>query len=190
MAETKVKHPSVEERAAEGKRCRETTPVSSHTGWVPAPDRPDPVALLEEQNLTREQDLVPVRHGRMLVSPFTFYRGAARIMATDLTDTPTAAGFPAVRGRASVELRGLRIAGAALAVRSERLRRDPAGAVRVRREADGGEFHDRGAEQRVHQGGNASRSPSPRCGPTAKRWPGSRRWESWTSGTRTSRSRS
>lgn len=91
MAETKkVKHPSVEERAAKGKGRREKTPVSSHTGWVPAPDRPDPVALLEEQNLTREQDLVPVRHGRMLVSPFTFYRGAAKIMATDLKDTPRA----------------------------------------------------------------------------------------------------
>lgn len=90
MAEKKVKHPSVEERAAKGKRYREKTPVSSHTDWVPAPDRPDPVALLEEQNLTREQDLVPVRHGRMLVSPFTFYRGAAKIMATDLKDTPRA----------------------------------------------------------------------------------------------------
>lgn len=91
MAETKkVKHPSVEERAAKGKGRREKTPVSSHTGWVPASDRPDPVALLEEQNLTREQDLVPVRHGRMLVSPFTFYRGAAKIMATDLKDTPRA----------------------------------------------------------------------------------------------------
>ena len=63
MAETKVKHRSVEERMAKGKGCREKTPVSSSTGWVPAPDRPDPVALLEEQNLTREQDLVPVRHG-------------------------------------------------------------------------------------------------------------------------------
>ncbi|WP_018772616.1 DUF2252 domain-containing protein [Arthrobacter sp. 131MFCol6.1] len=90
MAETKIKHPSVEERAAKGKDRREKTPVSSHTGWAPAPDRPDPVALLEEQNLTREQDLVPVRHGRMLVSPFTFYRGAAKIMATDLKDTPRA----------------------------------------------------------------------------------------------------
>jgi hypothetical protein len=61
MAETKkVKHPSVEERAAKGKGRREKTPVSSHAGWVPASDRPDPVALLEEQNLTREQDLVPV----------------------------------------------------------------------------------------------------------------------------------
>ena len=50
----------------------------------------DPVALLEEQNLTREPDLVPVRHGRMMVSPFTFYRGAAKIMAADLDGTPTA----------------------------------------------------------------------------------------------------
>src|SRR3954447_5207770 len=90
MAETKVKHPSVDERGARGKAHREKTPVSSHTGWVPAPDRPDPVALLEEQNRTREQDLVPVRHGRMLASPFTFYRGAAKIMASDLKDTPRA----------------------------------------------------------------------------------------------------
>ncbi|MFB0834578.1 DUF2252 domain-containing protein [Arthrobacter halodurans] len=90
MAGQRVKHPSVEERAAAGKERRERTPVSSHTAWVPAPDRPDPVALLEEQNRTRERDLVPVRHGRMLVSPFTFYRGAAKIMATDLMDTPRA----------------------------------------------------------------------------------------------------
>ncbi|WP_104179746.1 DUF2252 domain-containing protein [Arthrobacter sp. B0490] len=89
MTQGKVKHRTVEERAAKGKRHRKT-PVSSHTGWVPSPDRPDPVALLEEQNLTREQDLVPVRHGRMLVSPFTFYRGAAKIMAADLKDTPRA----------------------------------------------------------------------------------------------------
>ena len=57
---------------------------------MPAADRPDPVALLEEQNATREPDLVPVRHGRMMVSPFTFYRGAAKIMAADLAGTPTA----------------------------------------------------------------------------------------------------
>ena len=66
------------------------TPPSSHSGWHPAGDRPDPVALLEEQNVTREPDLVPVRHGRMMVSPFTFYRGAAKIMAADLKDTPVA----------------------------------------------------------------------------------------------------
>ena len=90
MAVTKIEHPSAEERKARGKTSREKTPTSSHSGWKPAADRPDPVALLEEQNLTREQDLVPVRHGRMLVSPFTFYRGAAKIMAADLKDTPRA----------------------------------------------------------------------------------------------------
>jgi len=85
-----IKHLSVEERKALGKASREHTPLASHTDWAPAADRPDPVALLEEQNTTREQDLVPVRHGRMLVSPFTFYRGAAKIMAADLKDTPRA----------------------------------------------------------------------------------------------------
>jgi len=90
MAVKRVAHPSVEERRAQGKEALNRTPVSSHTGWAPAADRPDPVALLQEQNLTREPDLVPVRHGRMLVSPFTFYRGAAKIMAADLADTPVA----------------------------------------------------------------------------------------------------
>jgi uncharacterized protein (DUF2252 family) len=89
-ATTKVPHPSVDERRARGKEARDRTPPSSHAGWAPSGDRPDPVGLLEEQNLTREPDLVPVRHGRMLVSPFTFYRGAATIMAADLDGTPTA----------------------------------------------------------------------------------------------------
>src|SRR6266545_5393746 len=87
MAVKNVAHPGVDERRARGAEARERTPLSSHDGWVPAGGRPDPVALLEAQNLTREPDLVPVRHGRMMVSPFTFYRGAAKIMAADLTDT-------------------------------------------------------------------------------------------------------
>jgi uncharacterized protein (DUF2252 family) len=90
MAIAKVAHHSVEERRAEGRAAREKLPVSGHAGWVPAGDRPDPVGLLEAQNLTREPDLVPVRHGRMWASPFTFYRGAAKIMARDLKDTPNA----------------------------------------------------------------------------------------------------
>ena len=89
-------------------------PLSSHTGWTPAADRPDPVALLEEQNATREPDLVPVRHGRMLVSPFTFYRGAAKIMAADLEGTRGPVYRPTLRGRAPVELRRVRLAGAGL----------------------------------------------------------------------------
>jgi uncharacterized protein (DUF2252 family) len=86
----RVPHPSVEERRARGQAARGRTPLSSHAGWAPASDRPDPVGLLQEQNRSREPDLVPVRHGRMLVSPFTFYRGAASIMAADLAGTPTA----------------------------------------------------------------------------------------------------
>jgi uncharacterized protein (DUF2252 family) len=85
-----IAHPSLDERAEHGRQAREHTPLDSHTGWRPATDRPDPVALLDEQNRTREQDLVPVRHGRMMASPFTFYRGAAAVMAADLKDTPTA----------------------------------------------------------------------------------------------------
>jgi uncharacterized protein (DUF2252 family) len=90
MAVRTVAHPSVDDRRAAGEEARDRTPPASHAGWAPASDRPDPVGLLEEQNRTREPDLVPVRHGRMLVSPFTFYRGAAKVMAADLADTPTA----------------------------------------------------------------------------------------------------
>jgi uncharacterized protein (DUF2252 family) len=85
-----IAHPSVEERAEHGRQAREHTPLDSHAGWRPSADRADPVTLLTEQNLTRDQDLVPVRHGRMMASPFTFYRGAARVMAADLNATPTA----------------------------------------------------------------------------------------------------
>ena len=90
MAAPRVRHLTLDERRALGKEARNRTGVSAHEGWEPAADRPDPIALLEEQNRTREPDLVPVRHGRMMVSPFTFFRGAAKIMAADLKDTPTA----------------------------------------------------------------------------------------------------
>jgi hypothetical protein len=59
-----------------------------HGRWEPAPDRPDPISLLEEQAESRVARLVPIRYGRMLLSPFTFYRGAALIMASDLAATP------------------------------------------------------------------------------------------------------
>jgi uncharacterized protein (DUF2252 family) len=90
MVTRKVPHPTVSDRKAKGLEAQDRAPLSSHSTWSPAADRPDPVALLGEQDKTREQDLVPVRHGRMMVSPFTFYRGAAKIMAADLADTPVA----------------------------------------------------------------------------------------------------
>jgi uncharacterized protein (DUF2252 family) len=90
MAVRKIPHPSVSDRKAKGMEAQGRAPLSSHTKWSPAADRPDPVALLGEQDKTREPDLVPVRHGRMMVSPFTFYRGAATVMAADLGRTPVA----------------------------------------------------------------------------------------------------
>ncbi len=91
MATPKIlAHLTVDDRKAKGVEARIATPLESHQGWTPPADRFDPVALLEKQNRTREPDLVPVRHGRMAVSPFTFYRGAAKIMAADLAGTPIA----------------------------------------------------------------------------------------------------
>src|SRR5512133_81432 len=79
---------TVEDRVARGKSARQQAPRSSHRQFVPAADRPDPISLLEKQAESRVQALVPIRYGRMLVSPFTFYRGAAMIMAADLAPTP------------------------------------------------------------------------------------------------------
>ena len=76
------------ESAERGRAARRNTPRSAHGEWSPAPDRPDPVAVLGAQAASRVQELVPIRHGRMLVSPFTFYRGAAAVMAADLAVTP------------------------------------------------------------------------------------------------------
>ena len=83
-----VPHLSAGERAARGRAARAVAPRSGHGDWEPASDRRDPVELLEEQAATRVRELVPVRYGRMLVSPFTFFRGAAFPMAADLAAAP------------------------------------------------------------------------------------------------------
>ena len=80
----------IDDRQARGEEAAKQTPPGSHAEVPSAAGRRDPVELLVEQNATREPDLVPVRHGRMMVSPFTFYRGAARVMAADLARTPAA----------------------------------------------------------------------------------------------------
>jgi uncharacterized protein (DUF2252 family) len=76
------------DRAAAGKKARKEVPRASHAAWNPPSGRPDPIGLLEQQEITRVPELVPIRHGRMMVSPFTFYRGAALLMASDLAHTP------------------------------------------------------------------------------------------------------
>jgi uncharacterized protein (DUF2252 family) len=80
--------PSVADRRKEGEAARAHAPLKSPSGWRPAKDRPDPVALLQEQSATRIPELVPVRYGRMMASPFAFYRGAALPMAADLATLP------------------------------------------------------------------------------------------------------
>ena len=84
----KLAHLTPGERVARGKAARNEVPRSSHGRWEPAVNRPDPIELLQEQAASRVPELVPIRYGRMLVSPFTFYRGAALIMAADLAATP------------------------------------------------------------------------------------------------------
>ena len=86
-------------------------PRASHGDWEPALHRPDPVELLEEQAQTRVPELVPIRYGRMLVSPFTFYRGAAYLMASDLAAGPAPACTPSSAATRTFELRRLRRAG-------------------------------------------------------------------------------
>ena len=80
--------PTKAEWVARGKAARAEVPRSSHAGWEPPTVRRDPVAILEDQSRTRVPELVPIRYGRMLVSPFTFYRGAAAIMAADFAPLP------------------------------------------------------------------------------------------------------
>jgi uncharacterized protein (DUF2252 family) len=75
-------------RAEAGRTARSRARRTSHSEWAPAEDRPDPISLLEEQAESRLRELVPIRYARMSVSPFTFYRGAASIMAADLAGSP------------------------------------------------------------------------------------------------------
>ncbi len=85
---TPIVHLDVEARQARGRGARQNASRSSHAAWHPTPDRPDPVELIAGQEVTRVPELLPIRHERMLASPFTFYRGAAIIMAADLATQP------------------------------------------------------------------------------------------------------
>jgi hypothetical protein len=80
---------SRKERLAAGKALREAVPREHHAAWKPAPERRDPIEVLDEPNRDRMPELVPIRYGRMLRSPFTFLRGSAGLMAYDLSTTPS-----------------------------------------------------------------------------------------------------
>jgi len=76
------------ERSKEGKALREQVPRSSHGTWEPGPDRPDPIGLLQAQDVGRLEYLLPIKYGRMAASPFAFLRGSAAVMVADLASTP------------------------------------------------------------------------------------------------------
>jgi uncharacterized protein (DUF2252 family) len=84
-----AKHHSPDELYKMGKALRDKCPRESHATWNPPPDRPDPVALVKESDKGRLRELIPIRHGRMMMSPFTWYRGTALNMAVDLSNLPT-----------------------------------------------------------------------------------------------------
>ena len=134
----RVEHPTVEQRAARGRKARVACPRSAHAELPVEDARAHPVAILEEQALSRLPELVPIRHGRMSASPFTFYRGAAAIMAADLASTPTTGLRAQLCG--DTHLANFGMFGApdrTPRVRHQRLRRDAARAVRVGRQAPG-----------------------------------------------------
>jgi uncharacterized protein (DUF2252 family) len=88
LSENGTSAPSIAERSAAGRALRQQTPRASQAAWAPTADRQDPAAILAAQDESRVSDLVPVRYRRMLASGFTFYRGAAAIMAADLSAAP------------------------------------------------------------------------------------------------------
>ena len=147
-----VTHLTPAESRAKGKAARVKVPRDSHASFAAGPDRPDPVSLLEEQATTRVPELVPIRYGRMLVSPFTFFRGAALIMASDLSTAPRSGLTAQVCGDAHLSNFGAFGSPERSArVRLQRLRRDPARPVGVGREATRRELRGRRPRPRFLQ---------------------------------------
>ena len=161
MAVKVMAHPSVADRAAHGADARIQTPPELHTGWLPAEDRPDPVTQLEEQNVdqgtrpgagpARPDDGLPVH-----VLP----RRGEDHGHRPRRHPDRRADHPVVRGRAPVQLRVVRLPGTRPGLRPQRLRRDPARPVRIRRQADGGQLHHRRPVQRPDHGPSGVRHPS------------------------------
>ena len=100
-------HRTPAERSSKGKSARREVSRESHEAWDPPADRRDPVELLVEQGTGRTPELLPIRYGRMLASPFSFYRGAAYVMASDLAGTPRSGLMVQACGDAHVSNFGL-----------------------------------------------------------------------------------
>ena len=129
------------------------------------------MTLLEEQNRSRDADLVPVRHGRMMVSPFTFYRGAARIMAEDLWPTPTAGLMVQLCGDAHLSNFGLFASPERVLVFDiNDFDETLPGPFEYDVKRLAASYHRGGPAQRVLEGRHASGDPGRRSPPTGRRW--------------------
>ena len=174
VAPLDVDRPTREMSIEIGREARTHVPRNLHAHWEEPPDRGDPIAMLEGQNATRLPWLVPLRHARMGVSAFTFFRGSAIIMAGDLAGSPTSGSDrPARRRRPPLELRRVRIAGPTARRRRQRLRRDPAGPMGMGPEAPRRQRADRRAAPGVQTRRTPVARPSPSSRRTATRWPSS-----------------
>ena len=182
---TRVEHFTPAERAARGKATRAEVSRASHGEWEPALHRPDPVELLEEQAQTRVPELVPIRYGRMLVSPFTFYRGAAYLMASDLAAGPRTGLHTQLCGDAHLSnFGGFAAPDRQHRLQPQRLRRDAPRPVRVGRQAARRELRRRRARSRLRREAARRDQPGGRPRRTARASARSPRCATSTSGTR------
>ena len=174
------------ERLAAGKALRQRVPRESHGDWRPPRKARDPVEILERSNRGRLPELVPIRYGRMVRTPFTFLRGSAALMAHDLATTPTTGIEVQACGDCHLlNFGAFATPGAEPGLRPQRLRRDAAGAVGMGPEAPGRELPDRGTRQSpVGRPTVSARSwrACARIGSTCASARGRGRWTSGTSG--------
>ena len=147
-------HLKARDRRAEGRAARNAVPLASHAGFSPAAGRSDSVALLQGQDNLRIASLVPIRFGRMSASPFSFYRGAAIVMADDLAGTPITGWLVQACGDAHLDnFGGFATDRAQPRLRRERLRRDAARPLGMGRQAPGGELSPWRPGPPGHRGG-------------------------------------
>ncbi len=152
------------ERVARGKAARREVPLETHALLAPTELRPDPVELLERQAVTRVPELVPIRYGRMLVSPFTFYRGGALLMASDLAGTPNSGLRAQLCGDAHMSNFG--VFGSPerhLVFDANDFDETPAGAVRMGPQATGRQPRDRRTRERVQDQAAPEHDAGRRC---------------------------
>ena len=173
------------EERSPGEESTAEVPRSNHAEFAPAPDRPDPVELLQGDDASRVPELLPIRYGRMAVSAFTFFRGAALPMAADLAGTPRTGLVAQICGDAHLANFGLFASRNAGWCSTSTISTRPcpgrgSGTSNASRRASRSR-----AGTTATPPSNATASCSPRSPRTARRWPGSPRRRRWRSGTPT-----